>query len=73
MPLNDGAKRTAAKREAMIEVAYDLVSKIHSDVCNMQCDRGKTNQIVDNTMELLRRLMLLSKQLEGFDDGTEKS
>ena len=71
MPLNDGAKRDAAKREAMLEVAYDLVSKVHSDVCNKKCGREKTDEIVDNTMEILRRLIRLSKQLEGLDDGTE--
>lgn len=71
MPLNDEIKKDAAKREAMIEVAYDLISKVHSDVCNKKCGRGKVDEIVDNTMEILRRLIRLSKQLEGFEDGTE--
>lgn len=47
----------------MIEVAYDLVSKVHSDICN-NSSRKETDDITEETMEILRRLIMLSKKLE---------
>ena len=54
---------TNSKRQTMIEVAYDLVSKVHSDICN-NSSRKETDDITEETMEILRRLIMLSKKLE---------
>lgn len=46
------------KREAMLEVAYDILSKIHSDLCRSH----KTSQ-AEELFDILRRLILLSKKI----------
>lgn len=48
------------KDEARLEVAYDILSKIHTNLCN---DR-KLEQAEELT-EILMRLILLSKKMRG--------
>lgn len=51
---------TVAKQRLMLEVAYDLISKVHSEIC-----RSDTRQInlAEDTMEILRRIIILDRKL----------
>lgn len=50
------------KQRLMLEVAYDLISKVHSELCRTM-PRGDT--ITDDSLEILRRIILLDKKLKG--------
>lgn len=50
------------KREAMLEVAYDIVSKIHSDICS-EGARPETDDVTDLTTDILRKMIFLSKKI----------
>lgn len=50
---------TNAKRQLMIEVAYDLVQKVHHDLCISR----KTKE-AEQTLEIQRQLSILSQLLE---------
>ena len=53
---------TKAKRRAMLEVAYDLIEKVHTDVCNSTDHSDDTAQY---TLDVLRRIILLDQRLNG--------
>ena len=57
---------TKAKRRLMLEVAYDLIAKVHSDICN---STTRADDTADYTLEILRRIMVLDKKLGGRSDG----
>ena len=46
------------KIEAMLGVAYDILSKIHGNLC-----RSKKLQQADELQDIMRRLILLSKKI----------
>ena len=50
---------TNAKRQLLLEVAYDLVQKVHHDLCISH----KTKE-AEQTLEIQRLLILLSNALE---------
>ena len=49
---------TNAKRQLMIEMAYDLVHKVHHDLCVSH----KIKE-AEQTLEVQRQLMILSQKL----------
>ena len=51
------------KREAMLEVAYDIVAQIHCDICR-EGTRPETDETIDLTMDIMRKMLLLSKRPE---------
>lgn len=50
------------KQSLMLEVAYDLISKVHSEICRT-APRG--SNIMDDSLEILRRIIMLDKKLKG--------
>ena len=54
---------TKAKRLAMLEVASDLVQKIHHDLC-----RSKTPELAEKTLEIQRQMYVLSQALGKEED-----
>lgn len=50
------------KREAMLEVAYDLVSDIHNSIC-----REGSSSVTDLTIDILHKMCLLfeTKEVRG--------
>lgn len=46
-----------------LEVAYDLIASVHSNVCNA-ATRGNDG-ISGHTLEILRTLLLVQKKLKG--------
>ena len=51
------------KNEARIEVAYDIVSKIHTDICSTGT-RPETDKVTEMTMDILRKLILLLREIK---------
>lgn len=49
------------KQRLMLEVAYDLISKVHSELC-VTVPRG--DDIVDDSLDILRKILLLDKKLK---------
>lgn len=45
-----------------LEVAYELIADIHSQLCNTT---KRDNDIVDDTLEILRKILLLDRKLKG--------
>ena len=50
------------KQMLILEVAYDLISKVHSEICRT-APRG--DPIMDDSLELLRRILVLRQDLKG--------
>ena len=50
--------KTTSKNDARLEVAYDILSKVHSDLCNSR----KLEQ-AEELIDIMRRLILLSKKI----------
>lgn len=50
------------KQRVMLEVAYDLVSKVHSEICRT-APRG--DPIMDDSLEILRKILVLREDLKG--------
>lgn len=59
------------KNEAMIEVASDIVSKVHVDICNTGT-KPETDEVTDLTIDILRKLIQLSQKIrqEAENDAT---
>jgi hypothetical protein len=53
---------TKAKRRLILEVAYDLIAKVHSDICN---STTRDDDTADYTLEILRQIIMLDKKLKG--------
>jgi hypothetical protein len=53
-----GMIMTNAKRQLMLEVAYDLVHKVHHDLCI-----SHKKKEAEYTFDIQRRLILLSQML----------
>ena len=49
------------KLKYRLEVAYDLIAEIHSQLCN---NTTRDNDITDDTTEILRRILVLDKKLK---------
>jgi hypothetical protein len=45
----------------MLEVAYDLIAKVHSDICN---STTRDYDTAEYTLEILRRIAVLDKKLK---------
>ena len=50
---------TDARREALFEVAYDILSKIHSDLCH-----DRKFELAEELLDIMRRLILLSRKFK---------
>jgi hypothetical protein len=53
------------KQRLILEVAYDLISRVHSEICRT-APRGDT--IMDDSLEILRKILLLDRKLKGGDE-----
>lgn len=51
---------TKAKRRLILEVAYELISRVHSDICN---STTRDDDTADYTLEILRQIIVLDKKL----------
>lgn len=49
---------TNAKRQMLLEVAYDMVQKVHHDLC-----LDKKTELAEQTLEIQKRIILLSQAL----------
>lgn len=49
------------KRLAYLEIAFDLISKIHSDICN---NGDRNDDTVDYTLAVLFKMSLLETKLK---------
>ena len=49
---------TRERIDALLEVAYDILSKIHGDLC-----RKRKVELVEELTDIMRRLILLSQKL----------
>lgn len=54
---------TKNKKLITLEICYDLISKIHSDLCN-DIHLGRKSNITDDTLEILRKIILLSRRIK---------
>lgn len=54
---------TKAKMQLTLEVAYDLISKVHSEICQRTIINDK-NHLAEDTLEILRKIIKLDKDLE---------
>lgn len=57
---------TKEKQRLMLEVAYDLISKVHTEIC--RSDKREVN-LADDTLEILRRIIKLDNKLK---DGVQE-
>ena len=51
---------TIEKEKMLLEVAYDLIERVHSSICNR--DNRKEN-LAEESLEILRRILLLDSKL----------
>lgn len=51
-----------AKSIHRLEVAYELIADIHSQLCRTTT---RDDDITDDTQEILRKILLLNKKLRG--------
>ena len=51
-----------AKSIHRLEVAYELIADIHSQLCRTT---SRDDDITDDTQEILRKILLLIKKLKG--------
>ena len=56
---------TKEKQSLILEVAYDLISKVHSEIC--RTDKRDVN-LADDSIEILRRIIELDNKLKGGID-----
>lgn len=54
-----------AKSIHRLEVAYELIADIHSQLCRTT---SRDDDITDDTQEILRKILLLNKKLKGGDE-----
>ncbi len=54
------------KQRMRLEVAYELISKVHSDICYYG-SRQDDPRLDENTMEILRQILLLDRELEKYE------
>ena len=59
---------TKAKQRLLLEVAYDLVAKVHSDICT---STKRDDDTADYTLEVLRQIMVLDKKISLRKGGAE--
>lgn len=50
------------KQRLMLEVAYDLISKVHSEICLTTTRDDDTSEY---TLEILRKIVMLDEKLKG--------
>lgn len=50
------------KQRLMLEVAYDLISKVHTEICRT-APRG--DPIMDDSLDILRKILVLREDLKG--------
>ena len=53
---------TKEKQRLVLEVAYDLISKVHTEIC--RTDKRDVN-LADDTIEILGRIIVLENKLKG--------
>ena len=56
---------TNAKRQMLLEVAYDMVQKVHHDLC-----LDKKTELAEQTLDVQRRIILLSQALRKNNSST---
>lgn len=54
---------TKEKKLMLLEISYDLISKVHSDIC-ADPKIGRESKITDETMDILDSLIMLSKRIK---------
>lgn len=54
---------TVEKKIITLEICYDLIERIHFDLCN-DVTLGRKSDITDETIDILRKLIVLSKRIE---------
>lgn len=59
---------TKAKQQATLELAYDLVQKIHHDLC-----LDKKTELAEQTLEIQKRIIMLSQELRKADKAQRSS
>lgn len=59
---------TKAKQQATLELAYDLVQKIHHDLC-----LDKKTELAEQTLDIQRRIILLAQELRKTDKAQRSS
>lgn len=50
------------KQRARLEIAYDIMAKVHSDICSIS-NRSEKYNLTDDTMEILRSILGLRAKL----------
>ena len=56
---------TNAKRQMLLEVAYDMVQKVHHDLCY-----DKKTELAEQTLDVQKRIILLSQALRKNNSST---
>lgn len=54
---------TAEKREAMLEVACDLVEKVFQEECRKK-PRGEYAEVLEDLMVVMRKIIIVSQKLQ---------
>ena len=58
---------TIVKMRLTLEIAYDLVAKVQSAICNSGMSREEGEDISKDTMRILRQIIYLGNKLEGVE------
>ena len=56
---------TNAKRQMLLEVAYDMVQKVHHDLC-----LDKKTELAEQTLDVQKRIIMLSQALRKSKNST---
>ena len=56
---------TYAKRQMLLEVAYDMVQKVHHDLCY-----DKKTELAEQTLDVQKQIILLSQALRKNNSST---
>ena len=56
---------TNAKRQMLLEVAYDMVQKVHHDLC-----LDKKTELAEQTLDVQKRIIMLSQALRKNNSST---
>lgn len=51
---------TVSKQLTMLEVAYDLIARVHSDICNGEMSK---RDLADDTLEILKKIAVFNRKL----------
>ena len=56
------------KKIITLEIAYELVAKVHSSLCR-EIGRNDPENIIDDTLEVLREMLVIMDKIKRLKEG----